>query len=75
MGSLDKIRELLMQGYKPYELIKLGYPKSSVYYVVRKLRNANLLKKVPVGYCIVDEIHDFVYCNIRGKIKRFRIWR
>jgi len=74
MGSIDEIMNLLIHGFKPSELVKMGYPKSSVYYAARKLRNIRLSQKIPVGYCVVDIVHDYVYCNIRGKIKRFRIW-
>ena len=39
MDILDEIKQKLLSGKKPKELIKEGYAKSSVYSVARKVRN------------------------------------
>ena len=40
MDVLAKIRQELLSGKQPVELIKEGYAKSSVYYVAKKVWNA-----------------------------------
>jgi len=47
----DEIRRLLLQGVPPAELVRRGYPKSTVYYVRRKLgREQNILGLVSTLY-------------------------
>ena len=41
MDILAEIRQKLLSGKKPVDLIKEGYAKSSVYYVAKKVRNVN----------------------------------
>lgn len=47
MGILADIRLKFLAGQQPLDLIKAGYAKSSVYYVLRKLKAAEL--SVPAG--------------------------
>ena len=44
MDVLAEIKQELISGKQPVELIKDGYAKSSVYYVAKKLGNAHLDK-------------------------------
>ena len=42
MDVLEEIRQKLLGGKKPMELVKEGYAKSSVYYAAKKVRNVRL---------------------------------
>ncbi len=52
-STSHRILELLEQGYSPSEIIKMGYPKSTVYYVYRKYRQSK-----PSSIRIVYVAHD-----------------
>ena len=42
MSTSQRIMELLEQGYSPSEIVKMGYPRSTVYYVYRRYKNARI---------------------------------
>jgi len=55
MDVLAEIREKLLSGKKPVELIKEGYAKSSVYHAAKKIRNTH--SGVP-GLPVDDEVAE-----------------
>ena len=55
MDVLAEIRQKLLSGRQPAELIKEGYAKSSVYYVAKKFRNVQ--SGIP-GLPIDDELTE-----------------
>lgn len=48
MDVLEDIRQKLLDGKQPAELIKEGYAKSSVYYLAKKVRNVqSVIPRLP----------------------------
>ena len=62
-GVMNEIEKLLKYGYKPADIVRMGYPKSTVYTVFRRLADkytklvreckSILLKLMNDGECIV----------------------
>ena len=55
MDVLEDIRQKLLAGKQPAELVNEGYAKSSVYYVAKKVRNAQSGNS---GLAIGDELAE-----------------
>ena len=62
MSTSRRIRELLNQGYKPSELVKMGFPKSTVYIVYKKWVSEKIeaLKSL---HRLLDWIRELVICT------------
>jgi hypothetical protein len=55
MGILAEIKQQLLAGQQPADLVKRGYKKSSVYYVAKRLWDAQLgMPGLPVGDEVVE---------------------
>lgn len=66
MGKLAEIREKLVEGATPKELIAGGYAKASVYYELRRLRRSAQLKLPDIGGD--DELADLKHRRELAKV-------
>jgi len=78
--STEKIVELLEKGYRPYEIVKMGYAKSTVYTVYKKWKKKReeilafvrpFIKKLLDDHECVLYRSKTVICNENGAIKIF----
>jgi len=86
MGTISDIIELFKKGYTPPDLIKKGYPRSTVYYAYRKYRKQvekTLIEQIrPIIHSVLDNgecirlsitIPDIIICLDNDEIKTYRL--
>lgn len=54
MSTVQQIIKLLEQGYTPSEIVRMGYPRSTVYYAYRKFRESRSLARPEKVYLAYD---------------------
>jgi len=81
MTTSDNIKKLLDRGFKPSEIVKMGYAKSTVYTIYHKWKRQRIERALKVLdsldsliICLfIDVKESEILCKIDKDIRRFKI--